>query len=1340
MKNSVIGLLLLAVAIGSAQAGVLSVPTPECSATFDSQPEGDHIFAPDYSTVTSPGDPAVPFTELCLVLPPDADPASVSVELVDSSTVILTDAYDIAPTPPLVAVVDGQMIYDWGDSTQIVSGRNMLVYGNNEFYPAASIQLVDVGNMRKYRIARVRYYPYRCNPVSGQVSYTSGGEIRVYYSVNSVSTATMGLPDMTFAGKVEALAANWYQARAWYPTTSQATSEAGSQAQGLTDYLIVTTQAVVDGSSKLQAFINHKFNRGFSVGVVTESQWGGGYGDTAADGIRAYLQSHYVADGIEYVLLIGNPSPTSGSVPMKMLWPRRNKGTYREAPSDYFYADLTGNWDRDGDGYYGEQDDDFGVGGIDRFPEVIVGRIPFYGNFPDLDSILQKIIDYESGGIGGAWVRRVLLTADPSDVYTPGYHLGEAITRDAATPAGFTSIRVYEEDYGLNPAPDYTPCSYTNVLSAWQQHAGFHFWWTHGNQTLAADIFTSSRAQYLDDNYPSFTFQVSCDNAYPENSNNLGYALLRRGAIGTNSATRVSWYYPGQTSFANSDSNAGMCYTYAVKLVRDHLPCGDAHFDMMLDVPNGIWMNHCVFNLYGDPSVAYAAGPMIDHEPLLDTDVTFDAYTVEADVSSNAPLAPGSPVVRWNTDGGATFDEAVMSKVGGITYRAQIPSQAFGTTVYYYIYAADTVGQNATNPAEGPYTLHSFRVRPDTAPPTIQHSPLGDTGNAAGPYPVNAIVADDVALAQVTVYYNKNGGPDIQLPMALVGEDNYQADIPGPANNGDVFSYYIVAVDNSLTGNTTREPAQAGYHSFSISDKIRVAVYNCSAKPTYFMGGNSNSYEQVVGTLNSDPAQRIDAVVVTGLTSNDLWDKQALVLPDNAPLNDDLASVTNWFGPGKVIVTMDSGTCYGAYTGWMWPAAAGANGYGGYWDYGSSMYQEIWTADAITGSYGVGEVIEARLYEAQLYTNKLPSDAVALAGKQGDATRCYAAYRDVPGRGRFVALGPYIAVCPTQESIVRNAVLLLPPATGKDIQVITPGSGENYEAGDIVAISFQTSGSWSASDRVMLEYYTGLDPTWHEIPGAGSLIYSAGTFQWDTTGLLGSHDYKVRASLVGGSVSDESDAPFTIVPTMQIAEAKGVPDGRLVKFAGKSVSYNLGSLIYIQEPDRLAGMRVDTGQIPTLSTTVDVVGVMDTVGGERALIAESVTPLGVSSQAVAYGLKTSSVGGGAFGLQDAVMEYRAPGGGLRKLLPAGGLNNIGLLIRVAGRVTDVGTDYFYLDDGADCDDGSGAIGVRVLCGSFSKPAVGHHVIVTAVSSTYFDRGNMFRALIMPSQEDLQILP
>lgn len=1336
--------VLLSLAAVSATAGTVYVPTPNCSALFESDPLGERLTDPGFSQIASPGDPALPFTELCIALPPDAVASSVRADLVNASTAEVPGTHSIAPAPPLVTVVDGTEVVDWGVGKQIVDGRNTLVYESDDFYPAASLEIAEKGKMRSWQLVRLRFYPYRYNPVTGQLTFTSGGQIAISYSTAGTHIATVtaaqAASDSAFAGKFPRLVANLDQARAWYAGKKTSGTLAVTAATPAASYVIITTSAIVAGSTKLQSFVNFKATRGFTVRVATEAQWGGGTGDVAANRIRSYLASRYLADGIHYVLFIGGPDPATGTVPMKMLWPRKNLGTYPEAPSDYFYADLTGNWDRDGDGYYGEYDNDFGSGGVDRFPEVIVGRIPYYGSFADLDAILQKTIDYESGVIGGSWVRNVLLTAKPSDASTPGYHMCEAIKSAAVEPAGFTTTRVYEQTYGLNPPPDYTPCNYDNVTAGWNRHAGFHFWWTHGNQTIAADIIDSSRTQYLDANYPSFTFQVSCLNAYPENSSNLGYALLKRGAIVTDSATRVSWYYPGQTAFAGSDSNAGMAYQYAINLIKEHKPCGDAHFEMMTELPNGIWMNHCVFNLYGDPSLAYSSSPSVKHTSLGDTDYTTGTYVVDADITSNANLS--SVTLKWNTDGSSTFNNATMTLVSGSIYRGQIPAQPMGTTVYYYVRALDLAGLVGTSPGDAPATLHSFHVRADTGPPSIQHTPFADTGDQTGPYLIRATVTDDIGITSVQVYYRRNGGTETALTAAAVGGGVYEAAIPGPSSAGDVISYYIVATDASVYRKTTRSPAAPNVYSFGVANKVAVAVYNCATTPSYFTGSNTNIYSQVVDTLNTDPSQRILATAVTSLTSADLTGKSVLVLPDNVVLPADLAAVSNWFVPGKVIVAIDSGACYGAYSGWMWPAAAGTNGYMYSWDTDSDFTQQIWLSDPVTAGYSVGQVIDARMYETEFLVNRLPSDAKALAGKQSDANKCYAAYRDVPGRGRFVVLGPYASLMQTQYSILRNSVML--PAASRGLHVLAPAGGASYTVGQTVTVSFETTGGWTSSDRIKLEYCTGLDSTWRQIAGAESLVYTSHNFNWNTTGLPGSRGYKVRATLIGSSTFDETDQTFSIIPNLSIAEAKARPDGQVVKLLSKVVTCSVGSLYYIQEPGAPTGIRLCGSLQLTRGSSVDVTGGMSTVGGERVVNVDTVQPIEVqgpapSGQSVGpYAARTSSLGGGAFGLQQAVMEYRRVGSTLQ-FLPAFGINNVGMLVRVCGKVTYVGSDHFYVDDGAGCNDGSGHAGVRVISGTFTRPSLNQKVSATGISGVYFSQGNPLRALILPSQADWRII-
>ena len=111
---------------------------------------------------------------------------------------------------------------------------------------------------------------------------------------------------------------------------------------------------------------------------------------------------------------------------MKMVWPRKDLSSYREAPTDYFYADLTGNWDWDGDGYYGEWGDYTHGGGVDFANEVYVGRIPVYGgDYATLDGILQKTIDYETDPNPRGWRKNALLPMSFSKSTYDGAPLAE---------------------------------------------------------------------------------------------------------------------------------------------------------------------------------------------------------------------------------------------------------------------------------------------------------------------------------------------------------------------------------------------------------------------------------------------------------------------------------------------------------------------------------------------------------------------------------------------------------------------------------------------------------------------------------------------------------------------------------------------------------------------------------------------------------------------------------------------------------------------------------------------------------------------------------------------------
>ncbi|MEZ5360209.1 MAG: trypsin-like peptidase domain-containing protein [Candidatus Zixiibacteriota bacterium] len=122
-------------------------------------------------------------------------------------------------------------------------------------------------------------------------------------------------------------------------------------------------------------------------------------------------------------------------------------------------------------------------------------------------------------------------------------------------------------------------------------------------------------------------------------------------------------------------------------------------------------------------------GTTITHTPLSDTRDTVTDYTVVADiVSAVAPLQTSSLLVHYNT-GSIWLTEQMYPTGTTDEYSADIPAQTAGTTIYYYITAADTDGNADTTATFDFFIEYSpeIAVSPATIDETVTK---GETGNA----------------------------------------------------------------------------------------------------------------------------------------------------------------------------------------------------------------------------------------------------------------------------------------------------------------------------------------------------------------------------------------------------------------------------------------------------------------------------------------------------------------------------------------------------------------------------------------------------------------------------------
>lgn len=201
----------------------------------------------------------------------------------------------------------------------------------------------------------------------------------------------------------------------------------------------------------------------------------------------------------------------------------------------------------------------------------------------------------------------------------------------------------------------------------------------------------------------------------------------------------------------------------------------------------------------------------------------------------------------------------------------------------------------------------------------------------------------------------------------------------------------------------------------------------------------------------------------------------------------------------------------------------------------------------------------------------------------------------------------------------------------------------------------------------------------------------------------------------------DADSPGTLLVPKAVASigaAKDEPDGAAISLTCKAVTgypVDVTSRFYIEETDRSSGIIVDkTGGAGLLDVSrndlVTLRGVLATVGGERVLTQINVSAKSTGTAPAPLGMSCKDLGGAADGYTAGVQE-------------GSGLNNIGLLVTVWGRVVPLGPDSFVLFDGM-----SGETGVRVISGSIPQPVGATHAVVTGFSSVYQYGGGNYKAV------------
>lgn len=583
---------------------------------------GEHVInMQGFNYMLTPGEPMLPAYTYMFALPPGAEITSVRFE--PTGTIELEGQFRIKPAEAIMPYNGDEQLMakcreEWRENYEAA-------YNTDARYPAEAGLFAGAGGLRKYSVARISFFPFSFYPQSGKLEFTPAVNVTIEYNRGAIDSPRMQkLLGDTKADKTAAeLFVNFDEAQGWYQPSTGITSSQISY-----DYLVIYG----DGLYVPAVALVNGMQLGANAAIESASYIKANYfGVDNAEKIRNYLIDKYTEWGIQYLILVGDLS----QIPMRMCFPDPNNHIPDDftPPTDYYYADLTGDWDSDGDGYFGE----YGEDNVDFIPELHVGRIP-YNDSSTVHTIVNKLIGFQFDQ--GTWKNSALLLGAILNYYnedddglarTDGAELMLDLFMDVFLPSILPTTEY--EKAGLEPCP-YTCNLVLNNSNAvgewaagnygmvsWAAHGSSHgafrkVWFTdydsdgipEGPEMFWDEFVKTGDESSLDDSHSSIVFASSCNNGWPEHSN-LAKNLLRNGSAGMVASTRVSWGTVGWSSPSNGGINS-LNYYFFDYLVNGPQDVGTALTSSRIYYDNHFlwwgwkgWQNLYNFCLYGDPQI-----------------------------------------------------------------------------------------------------------------------------------------------------------------------------------------------------------------------------------------------------------------------------------------------------------------------------------------------------------------------------------------------------------------------------------------------------------------------------------------------------------------------------------------------------------------------------------------------------------------------------------------------------------------------------------------------------------------------------------------------------------------
>lgn len=742
--------------------------------------------------INDEGSPEIPFKIVNVALP--SNTKIISIEASGSQIRSLAQGVDMA-------WFEGDIKTDIYEQYQPAL-KNEEVYSSNSLMPGKYAEIINSGYMGSQHLASLAVYPLQYRPFEGEVILVANIEIAINLTYQNIPNARGSNPGNLllggFVGNPEDLPADG-------PNVASGPGPLpGDIIMGIgAEYLVITSTEL---ASAFYPFVFWKNQKGLLTELVLIEDILASYpGLDDAEKLREYLKDAHAA-GAQWVLLGGDED----IIPIRYAYP----GNVNNPPvlryqqiSDLYYADLTGDWDVDGDGIWGEYSHD----APDIYPEVYVGRVPAE-SVQDVEIWVGKAILYEQNPNNGDYsylTKGLFIVADQMR------DLNEHVALAELMPGNFLidNSSCAEEPSGGSESP--TQPTGEQVIETMNEgwgfisnlnHGGFYYYaaMTPGyNNNPRSDLFgdtlyfgdgTSALSHMTENNMYGIHYSISCYNAAYDfdkevfwpgpfiTNNSFMEAFLflpNKGGVAYLGNTRWGWV-------SSSFQLEKKFIEYVFSDTARHLAVAEALSKIYYPTKRDIGYGH---NVFGDPEMKIWAHPP---EPLavdVPADLAIDTNSFVVTVSASSGPAINKKVTIWKP--GELYLRGYTDQSGHLEVPIALsePGDMFVTAI----------GQDFLPDID---TIHVYLQ--STAEDDNDGLPERTSLNANYPNPFNAYTQISFSLAdpgQVTLeIFNINGRKVKTLIDDVIEAGEHSATWRGHNESGDVAAsgayFYRLKTEN----------------------------------------------------------------------------------------------------------------------------------------------------------------------------------------------------------------------------------------------------------------------------------------------------------------------------------------------------------------------------------------------------------------------------------------------------------------------------------------------------------------------------------------------------------------